>query len=146
MARRDRRRGASPIVHKAPERKRSFDIPWLTIGAVALISLPVLHEVTREPMLRNHYTDRASCECDYQQGCGRDSASGSWAGPWYAQDPGDRRADDPGAGTCRRSGGSGYYGGYGGYGYGQGRYPPTSVEQGYRGGFGSTGRVHSARS
>ena len=130
-------------MHKAIERKRSFDIPWLTIGAGALIGLPLLLEATREPMLRNHYADRASCECDYQQGCGRDSASGSWAGPWYAQDPGDRRAGDPGAGACPRN--SGYHGGYG-YVYSPGRYPPTSIEHGYRGGFGGTGRVHSARS
>lgn len=129
-----------------PRRKRSFEIPWLTIGAVALIGVPIAMEAARDPMQRNRYPERSSCQCDYGNRCERDFESGSWVGPWYASNAEDRKADDPGEGACRRLyHGGGYY--YGGSGTGAGSYRgPTGIEQGYRGGFGGTGRVHSARS
>ncbi|MFE0502431.1 hypothetical protein ACFW0P_16800 [Lysobacter soli] len=125
-------------------RKRSLEIPWLTIGAVALIGLPIVYEASRDPMSRNRYYDRSSCECDYGNRCERDYESGSWVGPWYASNAGDRKPDDPGEGACRHHyrGGGYYYGGGGSGGY----RPPVGVQQGYRGGFGGTGRVHAAGS
>lgn len=142
-----RRRSASPIIQKVSESRRGREIPWLTIGAVALIGLPILRDVTADPMRRNRYVDRASCECDYGNRCERDYANGGWTGPWYARDVSDRRVDDPGEGECRRHYGTRYgYSGYGGYGRDTGYRPPTSVESGYRGGFGATGRVRAAGS
>jgi hypothetical protein len=126
-------------------RRRSYEVPLLWIGVAAFVGLPMLRDATSDRMLRNRYgNDSYSCECDY----GRDRCSyrdGQWVGPWYARDAQDRQPDDPGAGSCRSGGG------HGGYAYSgqRGTDPyrsPTSVERGYRGGFGGTGRVRAAGS
>lgn len=133
---------ASIPKYKAPARKRSLEVPLLWIGAVAFIGFPLLRDATADPMSRNRYTDRASCECDYGGNhCSWDNATSRWVGPWYARRESDRQAGDPGWGACRTRGPAmaGYLGGS--------RYvPPQSVESGYRGGFGGTGRVRAAGS
>lgn len=148
MARRKPRRNHGSVIQRAEgrERKRSFEVPLLWLGAAAFVGYPMLRDATSDSMLRNRYgNDRYSCECDY----GEDRCSytpDGWVGPWYARDGGDRRKDDPGSGAC-------YAGrsGYGGYYAGTGRVPPdyrapSGVERGYRGGFGGTGRVRAAGS
>ena len=126
-------------------RRRSYEVPLLWIGVAAFVGFPMLRDATSDRMLRNRYgSDLYSCECDY----GRDRCSyrdGHWVGPWYARDAQDRRPDDPGAGACRSGGG------HVGYAYSGRRgndpyQPPSSVERGYRGGFGGTGRVRAAGS
>lgn len=145
-----RKRGKRPaFIQKATQDKPSFEIPWLALGAAALIGFPLLRDATSDSMRRNHYADRGSCECDYADRCTRDLATGSWDGPWYADDAADRKADDPGEGACRRPGGYGNSGG-GYYSYGRagagGYRGPVSIEHGYRGGFGGTAHVRAAGS
>jgi hypothetical protein len=144
-----RKRSTVPLkTLSVPERKRSWDVPWMWVGAAVLIGFPMLRDATADRMLRNRYVNQYSCECDYgQQRCRREG--GQWLGPWYASDPAKRAADDPGhGGTCPSRGSTG---GYVGYRYVGGTspsdYEPSrSVERGYRGGFGGTGRVRAAGS
>ncbi|RZA18531.1 MAG: hypothetical protein EOP93_10985 [Lysobacteraceae bacterium] len=121
------------------------DVPWLWLGAAALIGFPMLRDASSDRMLRNRYADEASCRCDYAERCGADMTqpanSRQWVGPWYAGSAGDRAADDAGAGACRSGGG---HGGVGGYAYRQEGYrEPVSIERGYRGGFGGSGHVRA---
>lgn len=132
-----------------PTRKRSWDVPWMWVGAAVLIGFPMLRDATADRMLRNRYANQYSCECDYgPQRCS--PVGGQWVGPWYARDLAKRATDDPGlGGTCPSRGATGGYGGTYRYGSGpapDGYEPPRSVEQGYRGGFGGTGRVRAAGS
>lgn len=118
---------------------------WLPVGIVACIGFPLLRDATADPMQRNRYADERSCRCDYGDRCRLED--GQWTGPWYARDRGDQWGGDPGAGACRSGGGSRY-------GYGGSRTTPAedayrgpaSVERGYRGGFGGSGRVRAASS
>jgi hypothetical protein len=125
-----------------PPRRRSLVEPLMWVGAAALIGFPFLRDATADKMVRNEYRDRASCECDY--GAGRCVGSGRhFVGPWYADAGVKPAADDPGPGMCYRRHNGLYVSGLGG----NADYrPPASVEHGFRGGFGSTGRVRSAGS
>jgi hypothetical protein len=119
------------------------------VGAAVLIGFPLLRDATADRMLRNRYANQHSCECDYgPQRCSFDTRG--WVGPWYARDPGKRAVDDPGpGGTCPSRGTVGGSGGSFAYGRGTAGNdydPPRSVERGYRGGFGATGRVRAAGS
>lgn len=135
-------------------RKRSYEVPLLWLGAAALIGFPLLRDATSDQMRRNRYADRYSCECDYGSGrCNFDYERRVWLGPWYARDASARKADDPGQGQCRAtyrySGGGGYGGGnYSGARTAEsGDYrPPNGVDSGYRGGFGGAARVRAAGS
>lgn len=132
-----------PYIRKAEpaKRKRSYEVPLLWLGAAAFIGFPMLRDATSDPMRRNRYADRYSCECDYDSSrC--EYNEGSWTGPWYADRAGDRKSGDPGQGQCR-SGGVARYGYYGG---GSEYHPPIGVEKGYRGGFGGTAHVRAAGS
>jgi hypothetical protein len=149
MARRKSRRKFPDVIQPAPgrERRRSLEAPLLWIGVALFAGFPMVRDATSEPMLRNRYgSDLRSCECDYgQDRCVRQD--GGWVGPWYARDAADVRPDDPGRGVCRvRSGGYSYA--YSGRSSGQddGYRAPASVESGYRGGFGGSGRVRAAGS
>jgi hypothetical protein len=144
MAGKNRRQALGRKLDSA-KRKRSYEVPLLWLGAAAFIGFPMLRDATSDPMRRNRYMDRYSCECDYDSSrCNYDG--GSWVGPWYADRASDRKPDDPGHGQCR-SGGGGRYGYYGGGGGGNSEYrPPTGVEKGYRGGFGGTAHVRAAGS
>lgn len=145
-----RKRSAVPLkTLSVPARKRSWDVPWMWVGAAVLIGFPLLRDATADRMLRNRYANQHSCECDYgPQRCS--IGAQGWVGPWYASDPAKRAAGDPGpGGTCPRHGSGGGYGGSFAYGRGTATddyTPPRSVEHGYRGGFGSTGRVRAAGS
>ena len=149
MERRPSKRHAKPPApaQRSPpyKPKRSIEGPLWVIGAAVLIGYPLLRDATADKMLRNTYSNAASCECAYSAAqCSY--AGGPWVGPWYARDAEDRRADDPGAGNdCQRggrSGGSGgYYGGSGRSDDGVG--PRTGIETGHRGGFGGSGRVRA---
>jgi hypothetical protein len=122
--------------------KRSIEGPLWVMGAAVLIGYPLLRDATADKMLRNTYSNLASCQCAYS--VAQCSVDGSrWLGPWYARDAEDRLADDPGAGKdCRGSGGaSRYYGGS--YGSDDGVRPRTGTEVGHRGGFGGSGRVRA---
>jgi hypothetical protein len=147
MARRKPRRLPNTAIHRASDegRKRSFEVPLLWIGFAVFAGFPILRDATSDPMMRNRYgNDLRSCECDY----GRDRCErqqGGWVGPWYARDSVDARADDPGGGACRSRGSRAYA--YSGRSSGDDTYRgPQSVESGYRGGFGGTGRVRAAGS
>ena len=147
VARRRKPRPASPAITRASAvpRKRSLEVPLLWLGAAAFIGFPLLRDATSEPMQRNRYADRQSCECDYGPRCNLEG--NAWLGPWYARNLGDRKADDPGAGECpsHTGGHGGYYGGYAQRSP-DGYRPPVAIERGHRGGFGGTGRVRAAGS
>lgn len=147
---RKRRKGRRPdyIVHADAGNKRDWwsNVPWLWLGVAAFVGFPMLRDATSDRMQRNRYVDEASCRCDYGDRCDWDwsQSRAEWVGPWYASSDADRKADDPGAGVCQTRSGGGYRGGYvyreSGY------WGPASVERGYRGGFGGTGRVRAAGS
>lgn len=145
MAKRKRQASRIPLpVQRMTPRKRSYAVPLWTLGAAVLIGFPLLRDATSDPMLRNIYADRSSCECEYASGCTTND-SGRWVGPWYARNSDQRHADDPGAGgTCsNRSSHGSSYSGY------RGDEQPSSrvgVENGHRGGFGGSGRVRGAGS
>jgi hypothetical protein len=127
-----------------PPRRRSLVEPLMWVGAAALIGFPILRDATADTMVRNEYHDAASCECDYSGAqCAWNGNTRRFVGPWYAPIGTKPAADDPGGGQCRTRHASGYYGSGGGAADYRG---PTSVEAGYRGGFGGTGRVRAAGS
>lgn len=131
--------------HERP-RKRSIEGPLWLVGAAVLIGYPFVRDFTTDRMQRNTYANAASCECAYGHGqC--QFADGRWVGPWYAVDPEDRTAGDPGQGrSCGRSrSGTGSYGHVGSSGRDD-VSSRTGVETGNRGGFGGTGRVRAAGS
>ncbi|MBP3984340.1 hypothetical protein J5837_07845 [Pseudoxanthomonas helianthi] len=148
---RKRRKGRRPdyIVRATAKDKRGWwsEVPWWWLGVAAFIGFPMLRDATSDKMQRNRYADEASCRCDYGDRCDLDwnqeNGPGKWVGPWYASNDADRRADDPGMGACRTHGG-GYRSGY--VYRDDGYRGPASVERGYRGGFGGTGRVRAAGS
>lgn len=149
MARRKPKRKFPDIIQQLPdrERKRSLEVPLLWIGVAVLAGFPILRDATSDPMQRNQYgSDVRSCECDY----GRDRCErhqGNWVGPWYASESADARKDDPGGGACRsRYSGSSYAYGARPSGADEGYRGPRSIETGYRGGFGGSGRVRAAGS
>lgn len=150
MSKRKPRRKFGDVIREAPgERKRSLEVPLLWLGVAAFVGYPMLRDATSDKMQRNRYgSDQWSCECDYGAGrCNFDN--GNWVGPWYASNAKDRKSDDPGRGACRErhEGGSYYHGGFAGANGADNAYRgPGSVEAGYRGGFGGTGRVRAAGS
>jgi len=124
--------------HPLPPRnqKRSFAVPLIALGGVALAGLSVLWR--GQDVQRNRYNSYEECVHDYSTGqCQIDnSVSGTGAlhyyGPWYRNSGG---ANDPGPGRALGAGGRAGVSAFG---------APQSVELGTRGGFGSSGRV-SAR-
>ena len=149
-------------IRKTEDRKtrRSLNAPLWAIG-IALVGYPLLRDATADRMQRNTYRNIASCECAYSRAQCSTNSSGQWVGPWYAADPAERKPDDPGEGKWCNSGGRGFHGSYGGYGSNssnsgntssgsniasQDTTPMSGIERGYRGGFGSSGRVRAAGS
>jgi hypothetical protein len=123
-------------------RRRSIEIALLTIGAGVFVGYPLVRDMTSEPVQRNRYVDRRSCECDYPAGCSY--VDRAWVGPWYTRAE-DRNRATPASGACRANYLAGRYAS-GREGAGNDSYRAPTIEQGRRGGFGSTGRVRSAGS
>ena len=129
------------------ERRRSLEVPLLWLGVAAFVGYPMLRDATSDRMQRNRYgSDQFSCECDYGPGnCSL--REGSWAGPWYAEDAADRKHGDPGIGACRERERGYYRTAYAGVPRPDPAYrSPASVDAGYRGGVGGSGRVRAAGS
>lgn len=150
MPRSKAKRDSGVVFRADGGRRRSLEVPLLWLGVAAFIGYPLLRDATSDKMQRNRYgSDQFSCECDYGAGA-CEYQGGTWVGPWYAVDAADRKADDPGRGTCRERGTGSSGRGYaysGNSSVQQEAYRgPNGVESGYRGGFGGTGRVRAAGS
>jgi hypothetical protein len=145
----DARQGMRPRQQRdAPSGpSRSVDVTLWVLGGL-FIGYGIVRDLTADPVARNVYRSEAACRCDYGSRC--QWSGGQWVGPWYAQRPEDRQSEDPGAGgQCTAGSGGGRTGG--GYNTRDPDSGPTRdngiarIEDGYRGGFGSTGSVRSAK-
>jgi hypothetical protein len=116
--------------------------PLMWVGAIALLGIPLVRDLSADRMVRNQYRDLESCDCDYSAArCDWNSEASRYVGPWYAATGTKPDAADPGPGRCYLPHQRGvYFGGAGSY------RPPATVEHGFRGGFGGTGRVRAAGS
>ena len=110
----------------------TLGVPLFCLGAAAFIGYGLMQEATAEKFVRDGYVDRYSCECDYRDACVYEK--GRWYGPWSAENVQATRPtylDD-------RCPSEHHTGSGGSYVYRPG-YRAPQVQNGYRGGFGSTG-------